>query len=69
MCLATPMKIIKITGDKAIVNAVNHTHTVDLSLVKNAKIGDYIIAHRDMAIHKIPTREALKILKIIRKNH
>lgn len=65
MCLATPMKIIKIKGKKAVVESGDHNHVIDLNLIKDPKIGDYILAHGDMAINKVPQEEAKKIFKII----
>lgn len=59
------MKIIKIKGDKAVVSSAEHTHKVDLSLIKNPKVGEYILAHADMAINKLPLTVAKKILKLI----
>jgi hydrogenase assembly chaperone HypC/HupF len=70
MCLATPMKILKIKGQTGLVGSIGHTHKVDLSLIKKPKVGDYILAHGDMAIHKLPNKEAEKILKLIKiSNH
>lgn len=69
MCLATPMKIIKITGNKATVGSYNHSHEISLDLIKDAKIGDYVLAHGDMAINKLQKEEALKILKIINEKN
>lgn len=69
MCLATPQKIKQINGPKAIVKSKNHEHSVDISLIKNARVGDYILVHADMAINKIPAEEAKKILQIINNNH
>lgn len=69
MCLATPLKIIKIKKDnKAIVGSNNHTHEIDLSLIKEPRIGDYVLAHGDMAINKINEQEAEKILKLIKSS-
>jgi len=65
MCLATPSKVIKINGKKAYVQAGDHQHRVDLSLLKNIKVGDYLFIHEKMAINKIPESEAKKILKIV----
>lgn len=67
MCLATPLKIKKIKGEKAVVESGNHDHIVDLSLIKDPKIGDYVLAHGDMAINKVESKEAEKILKMISK--
>ncbi len=68
MCLATPMKIIKIENDKAVVEGDGHTHTVDIALIKNKKPkkGDYILAHGELAIQKLSLTEAKKILKFIK---
>lgn len=66
MCLATPSKVIKINGKKAYVQAGDHQHRVDLSLMKNIKVGDYLFVHEKMAINKIPKSEAKKILKIVK---
>lgn len=68
MCLATPSKVVKIDGKWADVQAGNHQHQVDLSLLKNIKVGDYIFVHERLAINKIPKSEAKKILKIV-KDH
>lgn len=45
-----------------------HTHTVDVSLLKGVKIGDYLLCHDKMAINKIPKSEAKQILKIKKEN-
>ena len=64
------MKIIKIKKDnKAIVGSNNHNHEIDLSLIKEPRVGDYILAHGDLAINKLPTEEAEKILKLIKIKH
>lgn len=67
MCLATPLKIIKINGSKAETEAEGHIHEIDLSLLENAKTkeGDYVIAHENMAIHKLSAEEAKQILSFI----
>lgn len=67
MCLATPQKIKQINGPRAIVESKNHEHSVDISLVKDVRIGDYILAHANMAINKIPAEEAKKILQMVNK--
>lgn len=67
MCLATPLKIKEIKGEKAVVESGDHSHTIDLSLIKDPKIGDYVLAHGDMAINKLEPKEAEKILKMISK--
>lgn len=69
MCLATPSKITKIEGDWAVVESRGHTHWANLSLLKNAKEGDYVLVHADLALNKVEKREAEKILKILGKEN
>ena len=65
MCLATPSKVIKIEKEYATVKSGDHYHEANLSLLKNLKIGDYLLIHDHLAINKVPKTEAKKILKII----
>ena len=74
MCLAIPNKVIKIEKDWATVKsglpageAGNHQHRVSLNLLKNVKVGDYLLVHDELAINKVPKTEAKKILKMISK--
>jgi len=66
MCLAIPNKVIKIEKGWAVVQSDGHEHRVNLDLVKDVKIGDYLLIHDEMALNKIPKTEAKKILKIIK---
>jgi hydrogenase expression/formation protein HypC len=65
MCLATPLKIKEIKGEKAVVESGDHDHTIDLSLIKDPKIGDYVLVHGEMAINKVDEKDAKKILEIV----
>jgi biotin synthase len=67
MCLSVPGKVIKIEGQWAIVQSEDHTHRADLSLVKDVKIGDYLLVHNDLALNKVPKGDAQKILKFLEK--
>ena len=66
MCLAVPSKVIKIKGPWATVQSNNHQHRANLSLLKNVKIGDYLLVHDQLAINKLPRPEAKRILEMIR---
>ncbi len=66
MCLATPCKVVKIEKDWAVIKNQNHSHRVNVCLLKNVKIGDYLLVHGEMALNKIPKSEAEKILKLIK---
>jgi hydrogenase maturation factor len=47
------------------VRSGDHQHRVNLSLLKNVKVGDYLLIHEGLAINKVPKAEAERILKII----
>ena len=64
MCFATPGKVTKIKGKIAFIEMPEHTHEVDISLLKKVKVGDYLLCHDKMAINKIPANEAKQILKL-----
>ncbi|MBU2595910.1 HypC/HybG/HupF family hydrogenase formation chaperone [Patescibacteria group bacterium] len=64
MCLAIPVKIIKLKGKMAEVEDSHGQKTVHLALIKRPKIGDYLLAHGDLAISKIDKKEAKEIIKL-----
>ena len=45
MCLAVPMKLIKIEGEMGLVEVGNVRSEVGLQLVEGVKAGDYLIVH------------------------
>ncbi len=65
MCLAIPMRILKINGDRAIVSSGGIQRTIGISFLKNPKIGDYVIVHAGFAIEKLDTVKAEETLKIL----
>lgn len=66
MCLATPMRIERMNGSKAVVESGDHVHEVNIDLLKDAKIGDYILVHGDMAINKVAEEDAKKIAEYVK---
>ncbi|MBU0708244.1 HypC/HybG/HupF family hydrogenase formation chaperone [Patescibacteria group bacterium] len=64
MCLATPLQIKQINKQTATVGDAQHTHEVDLSLIENAQIGDWLICHANLALNKINEQEAQEILQL-----
>ncbi len=65
MCLAIPSKVIKIKNNWATIQSGKHQHQVNLSLLKNVKIGDYLLVHDELAINKLSEADAKRILKLI----
>ena len=66
MCLAVPMKIVEIKGDGGFVESSGLKRTANFSLIKNPKIGEYVLLHAGFAIERVKEKEAQKTLKILR---
>ena len=64
MCLAIPMKLIKIEGNKGVVELSGVKKEISLTLLKKVKVGDYLIIHAGFAIEKLNEEEAKKTLAI-----
>jgi len=65
MCLGIPMKIVSIKGDDAIVLAGGLKRKANISLLKDARVGEYVLIHAGFAIERVKTKEAKATLKVI----
>ena len=67
MCLAVPMKIVEILEEgKALVRQDDLETEVDLTLIQNPKVGDYVIIHAGYAIDSLDLEEAEERLELFR---
>jgi len=66
MCLAVPAKIVGLTGTAATISVDGALREVDVSLVEDARLGDYVLVHAGFAIHKWDKSE-VEELEAIRK--
>jgi hydrogenase expression/formation protein HypC len=65
MCLAVPMKLIELKDPQKGVTELEGTrYDVDLSLVADAEVGDFLIVHAGFAIEKLDREEADARLKL-----
>jgi hydrogenase expression/formation protein HypC len=67
MCLAVPMKIIKIQDSKAQVESGGLQYEVDLSLLPEAKLDDYVLVHAGFAIQIMDKKEADETLALFQE--
>ena len=67
MCLAIPLKIVKVTGETASVEIEGVRRQVSVVLVPDIKVGEYAIVHAGFAIGKLDEKEALENLQMIRE--
>jgi hydrogenase expression/formation protein HypC len=65
MCLGIPLKVKKIEGDFALVSAGGFQYKVNIQMVDNLKVGDYVMVHAGFAIQKIDPQKAKETLKAI----
>jgi hydrogenase expression/formation protein HypC len=62
------MKLIEITGDSTgIVEMAGVRREVDLSLLENPRVGDYLIIHTGFAIQVMDENEARTTLSLLRE--
>lgn len=58
MCLAVPMKIIKINGTRANCELAGVNKDISIALLPQARVGDYVMVHAGFAIQKMSFKEA-----------
>ncbi len=64
MCLAVPMKLTRIEGDKGTVELSGVKKEVSLKLLDEVKKGDYLIIHAGFAIQRVDEEDAQETFKI-----
>jgi hydrogenase expression/formation protein HypC len=73
MCLAIPGKIVEISEQEiaafrtAKVNFDGIVKDVNLSLVPEAKVGNYVLVHVGLALNTIDEDEAMKTLQLLKE--
>ena len=68
MCLAIPAKIVAFKSDTvAWVEMGAVTKDVQVNLIEEPRIGDYVIIHAGFALSRLDEDEALKTLELMRE--
>lgn len=68
MCIARPVRVLKSDGQWVEVedgHGGSHRTYAALISKKGIDVGDYLLVHGELAIHKITEDEAFKILDLI----
>lgn len=65
--MTLPHKITKIDGQTATVECGDKTHTVDIQLLPDAKVGDWVLSENGYAITQVPEEDAQETLKLIKE--
>ena len=75
MCLAVPAQLIKVNEFIGTIELTGVTRDVNLMLVPEAKVGDYVLVHAGCAVQVVDeeegnaTMEAFKELEELEKNY
>ncbi|MGQ3685491.1 MAG: HypC/HybG/HupF family hydrogenase formation chaperone [Candidatus Loosdrechtia sp.] len=68
MCLGIPGRIVEITTDiMAKADVAGTRKEINLMLVEDVRIGDYVIVHAGFAIQKVNEQEAQETLRILKE--
>ncbi len=66
MCLAVPAEVVEIkSADTAFIEIGGVRKEINLSLVDDVSVGDYVLVHAGFAIEKIDQEEARKTLDLL----
>ncbi len=65
MCLAIPVRVIELEGDKAVVDAMGNKWRAKTTLLPEVKLGDMVLVHAGFAISIVDEEEAKKTWELI----
>jgi len=66
MCLAIPVRIERVDGEQVATASVGGIHRqIDVSLVEDLAVGDYVILHVGFALSKLDEAEAQETLRMM----
>lgn len=63
MCLAIPLKLVEIEGNKAVGEAMGMRRELRVDFIRDPKPGEYVIVHAGFAIERLGERQALEDLE------
>jgi len=66
MCLAIPVKVIKLEKTIAEVDMAGVKRQVSVRFLNDVCVGDYVLVHAGFAIEKIDEQEAGKTLELLK---
>lgn len=65
--MAVPVRIESKSKNQKLSVRVEGGKVIDISLVPDARVGDWLLVHGDLAINKISDKEAKNIFGLIKK--
>jgi hydrogenase expression/formation protein HypC len=67
MCLAVPGRILALEGTRATVELAGNTVRVDVSLIEDPAVGDWVVVHAGFALEKVDEEAARETLAAVRR--
>ena len=67
MCVAIPCKVLSIDGYKAIIDAGGAQKEINIALLDDLSVGDYVLVHAGFAIQKVFKEYAEETLEIFKE--
>jgi hydrogenase expression/formation protein HypC len=65
MCLSVPGRILEMEGERGTVDVAGNEVEADLTLVPDARVGDYVLVHAGFAIQRYDEAEARETLRVL----
>jgi len=65
MCLGIPAKVIRIDKGMAEVDVGGVKRKISIQILKDVRIGEYVLLHAGFAIQRIDEKEARETLKLL----
>jgi len=64
MCMAIPMKLVEVEGETGVVELDGLRQTVNLALIEEPEVGQFVIVHAGFAIERLDEAEAAATLAL-----
>ncbi len=65
MCLTVPLEVIRVKNQTA---ELSDGRTVNIGLIKDVEVGDWILVNANLALSKIRATEAKEIIELLAIN-
>ena len=65
MCVAIPVKVIIIKGEKGLIELGGLKKEIELSLTPDVRTGDYVLLHAGFAIQRLDEVEAKETIRLL----
>jgi len=65
MCLAVPYRIISKDGNKAIADVLGMKKEIDIRIIEDVEIDEYVLVHAGFAIQRVSQEDAKETLELL----